>query len=86
MRRRPNQLLHRLLITSLIIIAAMHPDAVSQLARLGTGLVLAILNGIAQGAAANPGPALLAAGAVWIAHNAYTSRPRPRARTAHAHH
>lgn len=75
MRRRPNQLLLRLFYASLIILAAMHPTAVGHLTQLGAGLVLAIVQGIATAAAANPGPAILTAGALYIAHQARTHRP-----------
>lgn len=82
MRRRPDHLIRNLLIATLIILAAMHPAAVSRLAQLATELILAIVNGIAQGAAAHPGPAILTAGLIWITHQARTHRPR----TARAHH
>lgn len=75
MARRPNHLLRNLLYASLITLAAMHPQAVSRLTQLGTELVLAVITGIAQAATAHPGPAILAAGAVYIAHQARTHRP-----------
>lgn len=75
MTRRPNQLLLRLFYASLIILAAMHPTAVGHLANLGTDLLLAIVQGIADAAADNPGPALLTAGALYIAHQARVHRP-----------
>ena len=82
MRRRPNTLLRNLLIGSLIILAAMHPDAVGQLTQLAAGLVLAIVDGISCAAADNPGPAAIAALGVYVAHQIRTHRPR----TAHARH
>lgn len=80
-RRRPDHLIRNLLIASLIILAAMHRDAVSKLMQLATELLLAIVNGIATGAAAHPGAAALLAGALYIAHQARTHHPRTR----HAH-
>ena len=77
MARRPNHLLRNLLITSLIILAAMHPQAVGRLAQLATELILAIVQGVADAATAHPGPAMLAAGLVWIAHQIRTHRPHP---------
>ncbi|MFI9154513.1 hypothetical protein [Streptomyces sp. NPDC053367] len=82
MRRRPDHLLRNLFITSLIIIAAMHPDAANHLAQLGTGLLLAIAQGAADAAAANPGAAALVAGATYIAHQIRTHRPAPARTTA----
>ncbi|MFJ2000278.1 hypothetical protein [Streptomyces chartreusis] len=82
MRRRPNQLLKNLFIASLIILAAMHPNAVEQAARLGVGVILAVVNGIAQASADNPGPAMLAAGAIYVAYQIHIHRPRP-ARARH---
>jgi len=77
MARRPNHLLRNLLIASLIILAAMHRDATGRIAQIGTELVLAIVQGVADGAAAHPGPAMLAASLVWIAHQIRTHRPHP---------
>ncbi|MFJ8995579.1 hypothetical protein ACIRQH_34890 [Streptomyces sp. NPDC102279] len=77
MRRHPNHLIRNLLIASLIILAAMHPHATRQLARLGTELVLTIVQGAADGAAAHPGAALLLAGAAYLAHQIRTHQPRP---------
>ncbi|MCZ4602942.1 hypothetical protein O3S80_03975 [Streptomyces sp. Lzd4kr] len=82
MRRRPNQLLTRLFIASLIVLAAMHPNAVGQCAELGAGVLLAIVDGIARAAADNPGPAALALGAIYIAYQIHTHRPV----RAHARH
>ena len=82
MRRRQNNLIRNLFIASLIILAAMHPNAVSHLTQLATELILAITNGIATAAADNPGPALLIAGALYIAHQARTHHSA-RARTHH---
>lgn len=79
MRRRPNTLLRNLFITSLIILAAMHPQAVSHMAQLAAGLLLAIVDGLAHAAANQPGPAILTAGALYIAHQIRTHQPR----TAH---
>lgn len=75
MRRRPDRLLHRLFITSLIILAAMHPDTTAQLAETATALLLGIVDGITHAAAQQPGPALLVAGALYIAHQIRTHRP-----------
>lgn len=77
MARRPNQLLRNLLIASLIIIAAMHPDAAGTMAQLGVNLLLAIVQGIADGAADNPGAAAIAGLAVYIAYQIRIHRPRP---------
>jgi hypothetical protein len=80
MARRPNQLLRNLLTASLIILAAMHPTTVGHMAEAGATLLLAIVQGIAQAATDQPGPAALAAGAIYIAHQIRTHRPA-RART-----
>jgi hypothetical protein len=82
MRRRPNQLLYRLLITSLIILAAMHPNTAGHLAELGAGLLLAIVEGITQAATNQPEAAALTAGGIYITHQIRTHRPAARA-TAH---
>jgi hypothetical protein len=82
MARRPNQLLLRLFYASLIILAAIHPNAVGRMAELGVGLLLAIVQGTADGAAANPGAAILTAGLVYIAYQIRTHQPR----TARTHH
>ena len=68
-----------LLIASLIIIAAMHPDTTGHLVRIGTELLLTIVQGAADGAAAHPGAAALLAGAVYVAHQIRTHQPRARA-------
>lgn len=75
MRRHPNNLIRNLLAASLIIIAAMHPQAAGHLAQLGAGLLLAIVQGVADAAAANPGPAILAGLALYVAHQIRTHRP-----------
>ena len=80
MRRRPDRLLYRLFITSLLILAAMHPDGTARIAQLAVGLVLAIVQGAADAAAQNPAAAALAAGLAWIAHQVRVHRPT-RART-----
>jgi hypothetical protein len=79
--RRRNRTLHILLAIALFILAATHQTAVGHMAQIATELVLAIVNGIAQGAAAHPGPAAIAIGLAWIAHQARTHRPH----TAHPH-
>ena len=79
MRRRPDHLIRNLFIASLIILAGMHPEATAQLAHLGTALLLGIVTGIAQAAQQQPGAALLTAGALYIAHQIRTHRPRARA-------
>ena len=76
MRRRPNQLLLRLFYASLIILAAMHPTTAGQLAETTVSLALAIVQGAADGAAANPGAAAIAALGVYVAHQVRTHRPR----------
>jgi hypothetical protein len=76
MRHRPDPLIKRLFIGSLIILAAMNPGAVTTLTELATGLLLATINGITTAAADQPGPALLLAGLTYIAHQARTHRPR----------
>jgi hypothetical protein len=81
MRSRPHHLIRNLLTAALTILAAMHPDTAGHLAHLGVGLILAIVQGAADAAADNPGPAVLAAGAVYLAHQIRTHRPR----TARAH-
>jgi hypothetical protein len=78
MARRPNPLLRNLLAASLIILAAMHPTAITQMVRLGVGLVLAIAQGAADAITANPGPAALLALAAYITHQI-------RHQPAHAH-
>lgn len=82
MARRPDHLIRNLLIAALIIIAAMHPEAVGQLTETAVGLLLAIVQGAAEAAANQPGPAILTAGLIYIAHQIHTHRPR--ARRAHA--
>ena len=81
MRRRPNHVIRNLFIASLVILAAMHPDTAGHLAHLGVGLLLAIVQGATDAAADNPGPAMLAAGAVYLLHQIRTHQPR----TARAH-
>lgn len=81
MRRRPDRLLTRLFIASLLILAAMHPTTTQHLAHLATGLILATVNGIAHAAADQPGPALLTAGLLYITHQIRTHRPRTRTHT-----
>jgi hypothetical protein len=81
MARRQDHLIRNLLIAALIVIAAMHPEAVGQLAHLGAGLLLAIIDGITRAAADQPGPAILTAGLIYITHQIRTHRPR--ARTSH---
>ena len=81
MRSRPNHLIRNLLGVALIVLAAMHPAAAGHLAHLGVALILAIVQGAADAAADNPGPAVLAAGLVYLAHQIRTHRPR----TARAH-
>lgn len=76
MARRPNTILRNLFIASLIILAAMHPAAVQQMARLGAGLLLAIVQGAAEAAADNPGPAAIAGLAAYAAHQIRSHRPR----------
>jgi hypothetical protein len=80
MARRPNHLLRNLLITSLIILAAMNQHATEHLVQIGIELLLAIVQGAADGAAAHPGAAALLAGAAYVAHQIRTHRPH----TAHA--
>lgn len=85
MRSRPNHLLRNLLYTTLLILAAMHPDTAGTLAQLAAGMVLATVNGVAAAAAEQPEAALLTTGLVWIAHQIRTHRPAAR-RPAHARH
>jgi hypothetical protein len=73
MRSRP--ILRYLLAATLLILAALHPDTLATLARLGAGAVLAIVTGIAQAATAQPEAALLTAGALYITHQIRTHRP-----------
>jgi hypothetical protein len=80
MRRHPNHLLRNLLIASLIILAAMNPDATRQLTELATGLVLAMVQGIANAAADNPGAAAVAVITAWAVHRIHTHQPHARAR------
>lgn len=82
MRRHPNHLLHWLLAGSLLTLALTHPAAVGRLAQLAVGLLLAIVQGAAQAAADQPGPAALLAGGLYVAHQIHTHRPR----TARTHH
>ena len=81
MARRPNPLLRNLLAASLLILALMHPAAVGRLANLTVTVALAIVQGAADAAAANPGPAVLAGLALYVAHQIRTHRPH----TARAH-
>lgn len=78
MRRRQDHLIRNLLIASLIAIAAMHPAAVGHMAQLGVTLVLAIVQGAAEAAADQPGPAAILATAIYAAHQI---RTRPHTRT-----
>jgi hypothetical protein len=79
MRRHPTHLLRNLLIASLIILAAMNQHATEHLVRIGTELLLAIVQGAADGMAAHPGAAFLLAGAVYVAHQIRTHQPHARA-------
>lgn len=81
MRSRPHHLIRNLLAAALTVLAAMHPDTAGHLARLVVGLALAVIQGATEAAADNPGPAVLAAGAVYLAHQIRIHRPR----TARAH-
>lgn len=76
MRRHPNQLLLRLFYASLLILAAMHPETIGHLAQMAVTLLLAIVQGAADGAAANPGAAAIAAGLIYIAHQIRTHQTR----------
>ena len=82
MPRRQSKVLRNLFLFSLFILAAMHPDTVGSMTRLGAGLILAIVQGIADAAADNPGPAALVGIGVYAVHQIRTHRPR----TAHARH
>lgn len=77
MARRQDHLIRNLLITALTVIAAMHPTAVGQMAHLGASLLLAIVQGVADAAADNPGPAVLTAGLIYVVHQIRTHRPHP---------
>ncbi|MCX5522221.1 hypothetical protein OG342_04975 [Streptomyces bobili] len=77
MARRQDHLIRNLLITALIVIAAMHPQAVGQLAHLAAGLLLAIVQGVADAAADQPGPAVLTAGLLYVIHQIRTHQPKP---------
>ena len=55
----------------------MHPNTAAHLAQLGGGLLLAIISGLAEAAAAQPEAAALATGAVYITHQIRTHRPAP---------
>ncbi|MEH0586203.1 hypothetical protein QA942_19785 [Streptomyces sp. B21-106] len=79
MRRRPDNLLRNLLITTLIVLAAMHPQTVGHLANLAAGLLLAIVQGIADAAHDQPGAAALTVGAMYAVHQIRTHRPRAHA-------
>lgn len=81
MRRRPDHLLRNLLAATLTALALMHPEATAQLAQLATALLLGIVTGITQAAAAQPEAALLTAGGIYLAHQIRTHRPRTTART-----
>ncbi|MDN3244138.1 hypothetical protein [Streptomyces sp. ZSW22] len=84
MRRRPDRILRQLLAASLIILALMHPETTAHLAEIAAAMILGIVNGIGQAAAAQPGPALLLAGGIYLAIEIRTHRP-PAARVrAHA--
>ncbi len=82
MARRPNTMIRNLLIGSLIILAAMHPTTVGRLANIAVSLILAIVQGAANAAADQPGPALLAGVILYAAHAIRTHRPH----TTHARH
>lgn len=79
MRSRPHHLIRNLLAVALTILAATHPDTAGHLAQLGVALVLAVIQGATEAAADNPGPAMLAAGAVYLARQIRTYRPRTAA-------
>ena len=80
MARRQDHLIRNLLIAALIVIAAMHPEAVGHLAQAGATLLLAIVQGVADAATDQPGPAVLTAGALYVIHQIRTHRPTNRAR------
>lgn len=77
MARRQDHLIRNLLIAALIVIAAMHPEAVGNLAHLGAGLLLAIVQGVTDAATDQPGPAVLTAGLIYVIHQIRTHRPHP---------
>ena len=83
MARRPNRLLLRLLYASLGILALMHPAAVGRLANLTVTVALTAIQGAADAAAANPGPAVLAGLLLYVAYQIRTHRPRARAYAPH---
>jgi hypothetical protein len=76
MRRRHQNPLRWLLAGTLLILAATHPETVGHMVQLGVGLLLAIVQGAADGAAANPGAAALTCLAAYIAHQIRTHQPR----------
>lgn len=80
MARRQDHLIRNLLYAALIVIAAMHPDAVGQMAHLAAGLLLAIVQGVTDAAVAQPGPAVLTGGLIYVVHQIRTHRPPARAR------
>lgn len=69
-------LIRNLLIGALLILAAMHPDTSAHLAEIATTLLLATVDGIARAASQQPEAALLFAGALYLAHQIRTHRPR----------
>ncbi|GGQ83681.1 hypothetical protein [Streptomyces flaveolus] len=79
MRRRPDRILRQLLAATLVILALMHPETTARLAETAAAMVLGIVDGIAQAAAAQPEAALLLAGAIYLAVQIRTHRPRARA-------
>lgn len=78
--RRNDRLLLRLFLATLVILAVMHPAGTGAIAHATATAVLAVVNGVAQAAAAAPTAALLAAGGLYLLHHVRTHRP------AHAHH
>jgi hypothetical protein len=82
MARHHNHLIRNLLTAALTVIAAMHPQAVGHMTQAGTTLLLATVQGVADAATAQPGPAILTAGLIYITHQIRTHRPHPR--RAHA--
>ncbi|MFC7817579.1 hypothetical protein ACFUTR_23395 [Streptomyces sp. NPDC057367] len=79
MRRRPDRILRQLLAVTLVILALMHPETTAHLAEITAAMVLGVIDGIGQAAAAQPGPALLLAGGIYLAVQIRAHRP-PAAR------
>lgn len=71
---RHDRILLWLCAGTLLILAAMYPDATQTAAHGATTVLLAVVEGIAQAAAQQPAAALIAAGGLYLARTWHTHR------------